>query len=235
MATCPNVDRVSSGSDDRFRQKQRRDVPQRHARFLRLSCREALDRRLAMGIPIPEIAEWLQVEQVECTEIGRDSLVTALYRYRNDLPAGEVTEGSIPGFVRRARERLKNGLSELEELHTLYAIQQDRIERAVALEVAEGRPGRVAGEQIELAMRLLVRSHELRMDLGLGGNRGIGSPETRPEFSERFEGLSDPAKRALKNPASRAKVLSILRQAAQHAERSSGTHEPDDTEGRVRN
>ena len=168
-----------------------------------------------MGIPIPEIAVWLQQEMHECTDIGTDSLVTALSRYRHDLRPADVVEAETPGFVAEARRRLESGLDELQQIQVLYAIQEKRVERALSVEAEEGRVGKMASTQLELAARLLSRSHELKMDLGMTSGSNMRKLAVDSGFVDHIrEKHGEAVARALRDPRSRAKVVSIIQQLA---------------------
>ena len=104
------------------------------------------------------------------------------------------------------------GIEELDELEDLYRRQMARIEMGMGFENATKILNRHLNQEMALAVDILRKRHNIKMDLGVGGGRNLGSVTVRPELMmdvrERYD---DETYSAIQDPESRNKVLSIVR------------------------
>ncbi len=195
---------------------QRSSRPQRHARLKALPCFDDLNTRVLQGHPLPEVAKWLQEEMMVCTDITTDSLVTTLSRFRKDVAPIDIAENLMPKVAFEARRKLSDGISEIDEIVALYEKQMERIALGMNFETTTKILNRHMNQEISLAVDILRRSHDIKMDLGIGGGKNLGTLHVRPELMVEVrqkygEGVYD----ALTDPEDRGRVLSIVKSLTQ--------------------
>lgn len=209
---------TNGGGEDGGRQRQERPkVGQRHRRIMAIpdETRQILDERLRFGYPLPEVAAWLQDEAGECGDLTRDSLVTTLYRYREDMRPMDVVQRLLPKVVQEAEREIVSQVDELAELQKLYHLQRDRIEIGVQFEKASRVLNKNMTQEIAQAASLLMRRHEIKMDLGIDGGRNLGTMTVRPELGATVSGKYDvDIVQAASDPISRGKALAVARALA---------------------
>lgn len=220
----------SSGDHSGRRRGEGPKTIEKHARIKRLDpeIKAQIDNRIEIGVPIPEVAKWLQREMEQCTDITEGSLVTCLSRYRNDMPAFDVLAKKDPKFVEKAKERVNKSVDELEVLHYAINVQKDRVEAWAQHEETFRVPGQKMSADIDLLARLCVRAHDIKMDLGMGGGRQLGTINIDPEMKERLSKYPPEVRAALSDPESRAKIVSITAQLADRARKDRGEASGDD-------
>lgn len=123
--------------------------------------------KICAGVAIERIAEWLQEEKGEFTNIKRPSLVRQLYRYKESIPATKLADAGLPSHLWKKIEGMKRGVNELEELEKLYLLQLQRIALGVDTEEKIKFLNKAIRKELELAADLLGRMAELKMKLGL--------------------------------------------------------------------
>lgn len=193
----------------------------RFAKIMALSCKDDLDQMVRAGYPLPRIAKWLQEEMGEYTDVGQASLVTTLSRYRTAMPAGELLASKSIRVAGRAAKQVEDGLDELDKLAEMFAKQEERINLGMKLE--RGRKKRGEKEAIPamlnskltqdfaVALQILARRHDIKMDLGLQrGSQVPGINISKEDADKLKEKYGSEVGAALGNPESRAKVLSIV-------------------------
>ena len=200
-------EKLSKLTRERPKAKKTRE---RFAKVKSLECLEPLNEKIKSGYPIPEIARWVQEDMMEYTDVSRDSLVTILSRYRNAMPPAQLV-APIPGVAVKAEARVMKGLDELDELEELYAVQKGRIRRYAALESQAPMPWNAVNKDIMLAATILVRRHEIKMDLGVGGGRNLGTLGIRPELQANVDKYGDDVKSAAKSAESKSRVLALAK------------------------
>lgn len=187
----------------------------RYKRFRNLSCREELDVRLKSDNTISSTTKWLQEEKQECTDISPASLRTMLTNYKNNyLLKQEIAQESYN--KRYGRYSLKRNVSkeldELEELEKLYDLHVNRIEDGRKSEIEVGMINKQVSKDIGLAVNILKKHHDIKMDLGIDGGRNLGTMGVRQEFTEIIrKSHGKEVADAFSNPGSRSKVLGAAR------------------------
>lgn len=137
-------------------------------RFKQLECFDEMDMRIKAGISLDEVARWLQDDMFQCTDIQHESLKRQLYRYKASLPPAELLKAhEEPLFVRKAIEKMKRGIDEIEELEKLYLFQLRRISKDGETEDKINKLFKGTNKEIELATTLLEKMVKLKMELGL--------------------------------------------------------------------
>ena len=186
-----------------------------------LSCKDDLDVMIRSGHPLPKVAKWLQEEMGEYTDIGSASLVTTLSRYRQAMPAGDLLESRNILIASNAAKKIEKGIDELDAMESLYARINERIDLGMKLEKGRKKrgssPAIPAGlnpkmsQEFAVALQILARRHDLKMDLGLQRGSTLPSANISAEDAKKMEEKYGPdVGRALKSPESRAKVLSLV-------------------------
>jgi len=133
-----------------------------------LPCFNELDMRIKAGISIDEVARWLQEDMFQMTDIQFDSLKRQLYRYKSSLPPAELMNAvEDQPFVRKAVEKMKRGVNEIEELERLYLFQLQRISRDAETEAKINKLFKGTNKEIELATNMLEKIVRLKMELGV--------------------------------------------------------------------
>jgi hypothetical protein len=163
-----------------------------------LKCWDDVDTKVRAGVPIENIARWIQDDKGEYTHVKYDSVVRALYRYKRSLPATALAIPE-PLHIHRKIEHLKRGVNELDELERLYLLQITRISDFVATEEKMKFPIKGIVKEIESAKGLLLEMVRIKQDLGLLDRLPVQtdlhlnvSAQTHAEFIENM----DPEKRA---------------------------------------
>lgn len=132
----------------------------------RLYCFKEMDDKVKAGVAIEEVARWLQEDCFAQTEIKRDSLVRKLYRYKQSLPPADLVRHE-PLYIQKAIEKLRRGVSELDEMEKLYLLQLKRISIDAQTEERITKLFSGTNSEIRLAADLLVRMMNLKQELGI--------------------------------------------------------------------
>jgi hypothetical protein len=128
---------------------------------------DEIDRRIRAGFAVEEVAEWMQEDLNLRTEIKRESLVRQLYRYKKDIPPGELLTENEPLYVRKAVEKMGRGIDELEEMKKLYLYQLKRISIDGSTESKINKLFGSQSKEIKLAYDMLQQMMQKKMELGI--------------------------------------------------------------------
>lgn len=149
------------------KKRTKRDRPERrHKRLRELRCFPEVERKIKADIAPEEVARWIQEDMLECLDVQRSSLVRALYRFKADLPPAEIVK-EPPLYIRKAIEKLKRGVNEIEELEHLYLFQLKRISQDAETESKIGKLFSGTKDEIRLAVDILTKMVDLKMELGI--------------------------------------------------------------------
>jgi len=132
-----------------------------------MKCFPIIDEKLRAGVSIEKLAKEIQEEHGERTDIKRDSLIRALYRYKNDIPANQLADRGLPAHVARKLEELKGDIDEIEELTLLYRLQRQRIVTAMEQEEKIQFLTKDTRKEFAEAREILMALAELKMKLGI--------------------------------------------------------------------
>ena len=219
-------DRRSRDEAGNERRRTRGDAPKtikQNARVHKLptDVKAELDNRICMEESLTKLARWLQVDKGMCGDVTEDSLVTILSRYRKSIPLFDKMRVVNKDRILQIEEQLDKDIDEVDQLSRLIAIQNERIEMHMSLERQFQRTTKNASADIDLAARLCVRRHDMKMDLGVGGvGRELGTLTVRPELRARVaEKYGDDLERTISDPESSAKVVSLFEMIKRKAEK----------------
>ena len=188
--------------------------------FSKLSCYKELREKLASNVPVPEIMRWLRTDKKLFTDKADETLQRALYRLKSRIPVEERSAVSTAGaaaVIAQEREKLAKEterrigkLNELDELEKLYWLQRERIGIDVDNEKSIKKLFGSTSNDIRLAMDLLTKRAQLKMDLGEDtrhiGTVGVDVTKTLAVVGSHYVGNAG-VQKALANPESRRKVL----------------------------
>lgn len=201
---------MASSAASRARKNRIRPVS-RETRFLRLrglKCFEEVHRRLLDGFAVSQVADFIQTERKEYTDIGRESLETILSEYRASLPPAEAAQ-KLPRFFGKAAQKVEQGIDELAEMEALYKKQLKRIDIDLATEERIGKLLPTMTQEMRAAREILSDIAQLKMDLGLN-QRFLGKMEVEAQVVSDVTAKYDPkVAAAIADPNSRRKLLGI--------------------------
>jgi len=135
-------------------------------RLRSLYCFDEMDKKVKAGVSVEEIARWLQEDLLQLQDVKRETLVRQLYRYKASLPPGQIVTAP-PLYLKKAIEKLKRGVNEIEELEHLYLFQLKRISIDAETEEKINKLFSGTAREIQLAADLLVKMLDKKMELGL--------------------------------------------------------------------
>lgn len=138
---------------------------EKHLRIKNLKCYKEVDIKIKSNVAVEVIAEWIQTEMLEATDITRGGLEKALYRYKADLPPTEIVR-EPPLYLKKTIEKIKRGVDEFSELEGLYLLQLKRISIDVQTEEKINKLFSGTSREIELATKLLAQMVDLKQKLG---------------------------------------------------------------------
>ena len=185
----------------------------RETRFLRLrslKCFKEAHERLVEGFSASTVAEYIQQERKEYTDITPQSLEAQLTEYRASLPKGEFVQKQAPRFFEKAAKGVEEGFDALSEMRKLYKIQIERIEIDLTHErgMKKLMPQSMT-QEMRAAREILHDIAELEMDLGVN-QRNLGKVDIEARVVSDVASRYDPAVgEAMKSPESRRKLLGI--------------------------
>lgn len=175
-----------------------------------LRCFNAVHKMIEDGYPLAQIAEFIQVENGEYTDVNRNSLQETLRRYRDTVPLGQKVAEKHPKTYLDAARKFEKGVNILDEYEYLFRIQKSRIDRFVDSEAEDGEMLKNMSREFDTAGNLLQKIHQARMDLGLD-ERHIGTLTIQAEATaaaeERYGGK---IAEILRDPEKRRKLVSLV-------------------------
>lgn len=189
-----------------------RDVATPLSRLRNCKCFDEIDRRLRLGWTSTDLVSAIRSEFGECLDISEQYLESMISQYRESIPPVELSMISTNSMVsRNATKRVAQGLDEVAELQRLYELQMKRIELDFGIEQKIGKNLGGTGREVFIAMKILDKSAQLKMDLGLS-KRQLGSLEVNgqvvADITQRYG--KDSVGAAITNAESRRKILSVV-------------------------
>lgn len=213
-------------------EEKQEDKPQKaprsdkFAKLLALKSFQAVKQHLIAGFSLPDVAQFIQEEKHEYLDVTRSSLITMLSRYRREMPPLQILESMAPSHVKHAMERFKKGEKELDRLEMLYEFQLRRLEIGHATEIMMNKLIPRVTFEVEQTLKIITRMHGVKMDLGVGGGRNLGTLRINDEMLDKIEEEDGPEVRAaMSNPESRFKVLSLVQELRKRSAEKEGTKE----------
>lgn len=203
----------------------------------KLRCFEEVHEKICLGWPASKVAEFIQDEQQEYTDIERTSLISTITLYRKSLPPAEKAKYTLPKDTQRAIEELPSEIDELREFIALFKLQKDRIDIDASIEKNVGKLLPTMNQEMRVASEILKSIATLKMDLGIT-NRQLGTVNVDADAVA--AGLSDKYSKdvssVVSDPIKRKKFLSIAQQAISISKRNLDEldeESSDDVEGEI--
>jgi len=212
------------------------------AKIRALKCYRYVRRLLADGMPARRVARYIQEDRLEYTDVKQSSLATMLADFRQSEMALEVLAPWQPRVIESAGQTFSDRLQGIKRLDKLYKQLEYRMEVAVAEEdVDRGRDTHI-DKQAKMLAEIILKQHQIAMDLGLTGSRDLGtltiSPEMREEIARKW---GERVAQTTDDPVSRGKILAAVNLAyklagnddnvIQLAERARQDSEPHNGDG----
>lgn len=191
---------------------------EKHKNIKALGCFERVHEMLCYGYPAPYVAKYI-IEQGEYTWVKKRSLEHMLRLYRSDevLP-GDVLACRRPDILISIQKQYTDKLEDLRRMDLLYEKLVYRLDREMAKEEDFDAPNIVVDRTAREIMELAYRMHHTKMDLGISGQRHLGTLTVSPERLEEIKNkYGEGAARAMADPVSRARVLAVLKAAEDRA------------------
>lgn len=175
-------------------------------------CYDEIVRRLRLGETPRDVAEMIQDEYGELSNLSRKYVIKLVDECRLAIPPTEIALYSKNvNAVKKAKQQIRHGLDELEELERLYKLQMQRVSIDFENEKKINKLFPTTGREIYYAMKLLKQSSDLKMDLGYAkrhhGEMNINASGA-VEVSERYK--NEAIGQVMTDPDSRRKVLGMV-------------------------
>lgn len=188
-----------------------RETTSIYSRLRQARCFHEIDRRLRLGWSSIDCANAIQNEFNELKETSVKYIKKLLDRYRSQIPPAELSVSSAnPVVSRLATRRVANGLDELAEIERLYSLQMARIDIDYNNEVTASKLLDTTAAEMQVAMKLLKISADLKMDLGLV-KRQMGSVEITGQLAADVTARygQDSVGKIIADPDARKKILGM--------------------------
>jgi hypothetical protein len=190
------------------------------ARAENLPCWREVRERICWGMPLADLAGWVQQERGYWRTLSLGQCVYALECAREAVPLADRVALRLPGAVVRAEREFNDRLEDLRRLEALYQVLWYQMERGQARE-RERRENDPALQGLAMRIADIVgRMHGIKMDLGLTGVRELGTLTLDPARLHSIEQRYGPgAAAALADPATRERILGVVQHALRLAQR----------------
>ncbi len=198
------------------------------SKFVRLKalrCFQTVHEMLSHGYPAPGVARFIQ-SNGEYRDVGERSLAEQLKLYRSEILPVDILTTRIPHVIIEAKKQYTDKLEDLRRLDDQYEAMKYRFDAGHAKERMGGYHDPNVDRTGKSVLDLIWRMHAIRMDLGISGQRQLGSLTVSPERLEEIrQKYGEGAARAMADPVSRARVLAVLRAAQDRATMTDGETE----------
>lgn len=166
---------------------KKRHIEQRtYRRITELKCFEAVMQMILAGYPLPSVVEFIQQRKGESTDIKASSLLTILSDYRSTLPPMDVVAPFIPKRVIELQKEFEDSEQDLRDLSWAIDTLKENIAAAWNIVAETGMPSKNLQIDLDTLSRMVLRRHEIKMDLGLGGKgRNLGTLTVAPSVMRR--------------------------------------------------
>jgi hypothetical protein len=193
-----------------------------------LRCFDRVHEMLSYGYPAKTVAKYI-IEQGEYTWVTFNSLKEMIGQYRREeiLPR-DVMACRMPDIMLSAKKTYTDKLEDLRRMDLLHEKVLSRLDREMAKEDDSGVTDIVVDRMVRELLKIETAMHQAKMDLGISGQRHIGtltvSPERLAEIRDRY---GEGAASAMADPVSRARVLAVLKAAQDRADMMDKDEEED--------
>lgn len=182
----------------------------KYARFKNLDCYPEFHNLVTSGCSTYDVAKWLQEEKNECTDVSKKVLASIVARYRkSECRPLDLLKNTMPKVALEAQRKVLESLNEVDEINQLFRLQMERIEMGRKVEKQIGMLNPKVRSEIEVAANLLAKSHNIKMDLGVGGGRDLGTMKHMSFSLDVQEKMGQDALDGFKDTPMMNRVLSI--------------------------
>lgn len=196
----------------------------KHNRIRNLKCYKRVYELIAAGKPYPAIAKFIQ-DQGECNDIQRVTLIVRLKEFGRDMVLCDKLSTRLPHVVVDAQTEFADKLAELRRLEKQYEAQLYRFDAAHAEERMSDEISNKVDRIQRTLITLITAMHSIKMDLGLSGGRDLGTlTVSAARLEEIKQKYGDGASKAMADPVSRGKILSIMKAASDAARLEGQSH-----------
>lgn len=190
-----------------------KDIVQREkfTRLKKLRCFQRVHDMLSYGYPATHVSKFIR-DQGEYLDVTERSLTEVLKRYRTDILPHDVLTRRMPHIVVEARKQYTDKLEDIRRLDVQLEALLYRFDLAHANERDTGMCDPQVDKIHKSILDTIRTMHMIRMDLGISGQRHLGTLTVSAERLEEIrQKYGDKAAKAMADPVSRARVLSYLR------------------------
>jgi len=154
-------------------------------RILSLTCLEAVKQMILSGYPLPTVVAFIQEVKGESTDIKPTSLLTILSDFRKTIPIGESIAPFQPRRIVELQEEFEDIHQDLKDITWAIDMLQENIKAAYQTVADTGYPAKNLQVDLDTLSRMIARRHEIKMDLGMGKGRNLGTLTVAPAIMRR--------------------------------------------------
>lgn len=192
-------------------------------RLKALDCFEEVLQMLRYGYTRKRIAQYIQDEQGEYTDVTQDSLIRMLnrftkqefHRYEKSVDKTLPSQEELPAEDEEQaleRKEKQDKLNVIDEYSSLYQLQRDRIDRAVRRErKSDGLLMKEIGKEIRIAAEILNDLGQYQQDVGILPRQAKQIDVNVGPQRQLSEPQSSAAEKIADNPSRRGRVLEFLK------------------------
>jgi len=188
------------------------------AKITSLKCYRRVYEMVVHGYPATEIARYIQESRREYLDVKYESLCSMLCRFRDSIVPVESLAPRLPHYVAKKGREFGDRLEELKRLERMYDALEYRFDIVHGEERISGRINEHLEKQAKSMTDVIMRMHNIKMDLGLSGSRDLGtltiSAERLAEIEQKY---GKEAAEAMASPVSRGRILKVLNMTIERA------------------
>jgi hypothetical protein len=129
---------------------------------------------------------FIQEHKKESTDIKASSLLTILSDYRKTLPLGDLIAPFIPRRVIELQKEFGDTEQDLRDITWAIDMLKENLQAAYQTVADTGYPAKNLQVDLDTLSRMIMRRHEIMMDLGIGGKgRNLGTLTVAPALMRR--------------------------------------------------
>ncbi len=186
---------------------------EKFVRLKKLRCFKRVHDMLAYGYPASEVARFIQ-RNGEYREIKERSLAEQLKLYRQQILPADTLATRQPHIIIEAKKKYTDRLEDLKRMELQYEALLWRFDMLHAMERDTGVLDPMVDQVHRSILATLTQMHRTKMDLGISGQRQLGTITVSAERLEQIkEKYGDATARVMADPVSRARVIAYLRKA----------------------
>jgi hypothetical protein len=185
------------------------DPEKKYSRLKKLRCYPKVHEMLCAGYPAPGVADFIQ-SQGESTDIKKTSLIVALNKYRQDLLPADILSTRMPHVIIQAKKQYTDKLEDLKRMDNIFEALLYQFDALHADYRMTGGLHPAFNQTVREIKDLIYKMHLMKIDLGISGQRNVGSGVVSVERLEEVrQKYGDAAARALQDPVKRTKVMAF--------------------------